>query len=191
MEPGGQILSAKWRLLRGYRVRAGADGLSEGFGATISNVADTFFFFFSSRRRHTRSLCDWSSDVCSSDLPLRGSGSCEIGGARTGAGWPRLHTDRLQERQWRDAHRAVEHPRSGPRLVGGKYAGLVCRLERTRRLSRTDPFLPRARSAGLRVVTASGPGRNRKRSIWSPLRTINEEVGRFSRGCARLPTNLF
>src|SRR5215211_8496815 len=30
-----------------------------------------FFFFFSSRRRHTRSLCDWSSDVCSSDLELR------------------------------------------------------------------------------------------------------------------------
>src|SRR5436190_11979258 len=29
-----------------------------------------YFFFFSSRRRHTRSLCDWSSDVCSSDLPI-------------------------------------------------------------------------------------------------------------------------
>src|SRR4029077_11892490 len=28
------------------------------------------FFFFSSRRRHTRFKCDWSSDVCSSDLPL-------------------------------------------------------------------------------------------------------------------------
>src|SRR5438874_13478179 len=27
-------------------------------------------FFFSSRRRHTRSLRDWSSDVCSSDLQL-------------------------------------------------------------------------------------------------------------------------
>src|SRR5436853_2114749 len=26
------------------------------------------FFFFSSRRRHTRCLSDWSSDVCSSDL---------------------------------------------------------------------------------------------------------------------------
>src|SRR5260370_6000303 len=26
------------------------------------------FFFFSSRRRHTRFKCDWSSDVCSSDL---------------------------------------------------------------------------------------------------------------------------
>src|SRR5882762_1480164 len=38
-----------------------------------------FFFFFSSRRRHTRFKCDWSSDVCSSDLcparfrPGRGS----------------------------------------------------------------------------------------------------------------------
>src|SRR5207237_1548705 len=27
-------------------------------------------FFFSSRRRHTRFKCDWSSDVCSSDLML-------------------------------------------------------------------------------------------------------------------------
>src|SRR5262245_65305450 len=26
------------------------------------------FFFFSRRRRHTRCLSDWSSDVCSSDL---------------------------------------------------------------------------------------------------------------------------
>src|SRR6266568_2629253 len=30
-----------------------------------------FFFFFSSRRRHTRWNCDWSSDVCSSDLRPR------------------------------------------------------------------------------------------------------------------------
>src|SRR5258705_818039 len=28
------------------------------------------FFFFSSRRRHTRCLSDWSSDVCSSDLVI-------------------------------------------------------------------------------------------------------------------------
>src|SRR2546430_3459661 len=27
-------------------------------------------FFFSSRRRHTRFDCDWSSDVCSSNLPM-------------------------------------------------------------------------------------------------------------------------
>src|SRR5882762_8485775 len=32
-----------------------------------------FFFFFSSRRRHTIFKCDWSSDVCSSDLQRIGA----------------------------------------------------------------------------------------------------------------------
>ena len=32
-------------------------------------------FFFSSRRRHTRYWRDWSSDVCSSDLPRERPGS--------------------------------------------------------------------------------------------------------------------
>src|SRR3712207_7498202 len=32
-------------------------------------VRDGISFFFSSRRRHTRYWRDWSSDVCSSDLP--------------------------------------------------------------------------------------------------------------------------
>src|SRR2546430_3175650 len=31
-----------------------------------------YIFFFSSRRRHTRFDCDWSSDVCSSDLSASG-----------------------------------------------------------------------------------------------------------------------
>src|SRR6266481_8448274 len=39
-----------------------------------------FFFFFSSRRRHTRWNCDWSSDVCSSDL---GPGEQTGGGSGT------------------------------------------------------------------------------------------------------------
>src|SRR6266496_6475869 len=34
-------------------------------------VSVSVVFFFSSRRRHTRSLRDWSSDVCSSDLAMR------------------------------------------------------------------------------------------------------------------------
>src|SRR6266478_7116843 len=34
----------------------------------LSNSRIWCFFFFSSRRRHTRFDCDWSSDVCSSDL---------------------------------------------------------------------------------------------------------------------------
>src|SRR5438132_2716241 len=36
--------------------------------STSFMVIVRIYFFFSSRRRHTRSLCDWSSDVCSSDL---------------------------------------------------------------------------------------------------------------------------
>src|SRR2546430_6333470 len=40
------------------------------------------FFFFSSRRRHTRFDCDWSSDVCSSDLS-RSSASARARGTRT------------------------------------------------------------------------------------------------------------
>src|SRR5258707_3604240 len=37
--------------------------------ATATLVMCRSFFFFSSRRRHTRYWRDWSSDVCSSDLP--------------------------------------------------------------------------------------------------------------------------
>src|SRR6266478_8835751 len=41
------------------------------------------FFFFSSRRRHTRFDCDWSSDVCSSDLQLELEiEDIELGGVR-------------------------------------------------------------------------------------------------------------
>src|SRR2546430_9148207 len=35
-------------------------------------IVYSFCFFFSSRRRHTRFDCDWSSDVCSSDLAAYG-----------------------------------------------------------------------------------------------------------------------
>src|SRR5258705_10314873 len=51
------------------------------------------FFFFSSRRRHTRCLSDWSSDVCSSDLVVECSrdrgpwlGVCPDQGFFLGAG---------------------------------------------------------------------------------------------------------
>src|SRR5688572_6470847 len=54
------------------------------------------FFFFSSRRRHTRFDCDWSSDVCSSDLTVK-----------TGVRWktsfaadaPRIYGDATQIHQ--------------------------------------------------------------------------------------------
>src|SRR5215471_6322937 len=56
-----------------------------------------FNFFFSSRRRHTRSLRDWSSDVCSSDLQERQ----KIGWLGSGSG------HRIPWRPWRSEERRV------------------------------------------------------------------------------------
>src|SRR5476649_2715079 len=42
-------------------------------------------FFFSSRRRHTRSLGDWSSDVCSSDLKAFADEDGRVRAAAAGA----------------------------------------------------------------------------------------------------------
>src|SRR4051812_49498006 len=47
----------------------------------------SFVFFFSSRRRHTRLTCDWSSDVCSSDLAWAdGDGGPDDDGGGEGLG---------------------------------------------------------------------------------------------------------
>src|SRR2546430_673567 len=56
------------------------------------------FFFFSSRRRHTRFDCDWSSDVCSSDLGVHG-------GNRRAA--RERHAERLGDR--RHGRRGAHH----------------------------------------------------------------------------------
>src|SRR5258706_10925231 len=55
-----------WR----YRHRKGMAALYQPEGEILDGsvtVVQTFGFFFSSRRRHTRLVSDWSSDVCSSD----------------------------------------------------------------------------------------------------------------------------
>src|SRR5256885_7286686 len=41
-----------------------------GVYVVLESFVTRGFFFFSSRRRHTRLQGDWSSDVCSSDLPI-------------------------------------------------------------------------------------------------------------------------
>src|SRR2546429_332821 len=45
--------------------------MESGSGMCLRRLLYCCFFFFSSRRRHTRCSRDWSSDVCSSDLPQR------------------------------------------------------------------------------------------------------------------------
>src|SRR5262245_64242280 len=49
------------------RAKIGDNFLVTG-DARLIRVGYDYVFFFSSRRRHTRCLSDWSSDVCSSDL---------------------------------------------------------------------------------------------------------------------------
>src|SRR5256886_6669953 len=92
----------------------------DGCRAMIRGVAVRllFFFFFSSRRRHTRFDCDWSSDVCSSDLfreaangGWRGSSEYKdvVAGARYLQGLP--YVDRKRIGIW-----------------GGSYGGLLTAL---------------------------------------------------------------
>src|SRR6266571_9501215 len=51
-------------------------------------------FFFSSRRRHTRLTCDWSSDVCSSDLGPRHVDAVALGEADET--WPQIIEDAVR-----------------------------------------------------------------------------------------------
>src|SRR3989454_80062 len=55
------------------------------------------FFFFSSRRRHTRLQGDWSSDVCSSDLP-----------PALAPGWVNIGRVQVQEGNLAAAHEVLE-----------------------------------------------------------------------------------
>src|SRR5437763_8846612 len=52
-----------------------APDLVRTLGHGLVVVADCSLFVFSSRRRHTRYIGDWSSDVCSSDLVCSNSRS--------------------------------------------------------------------------------------------------------------------
>src|SRR2546430_13361672 len=49
---------------------SGVSGLALVSFTVLASLSVDVVFFFSSRRRHTRFDCDWSSDVCSSDLDL-------------------------------------------------------------------------------------------------------------------------
>src|SRR5579862_3839682 len=91
-----------------------------------------FFFFFSSRRRHTRWNCDWSSDVCSSDLggrPRRAAlrrsrgGGATVAGGR-GAGQRSSHrrgrAGRARLRRRRERRRRGARAGRGRRLLPGR-----------------------------------------------------------------------
>src|SRR5260370_27872405 len=72
------------------------------------------FFFFSSRRRHTRFKCDWSSDVCSSDLDRQRGGQMTLHARLGDAGQP-AHPIREQAGGPEHAPPGLEAEPPGPR----------------------------------------------------------------------------
>src|SRR5688500_20246066 len=58
------------------------------------------YFFFSSRRRHTRLQGDWSSDVCSSDLPTRARCPCYESIVRITFNTPGLEASSIASTPW-------------------------------------------------------------------------------------------
>src|SRR5690606_18012086 len=88
--------------------------------------------FFSSRRRHTRFSRDWSSDVCSSDLPvtalayavLQGVGSALHSGALEAWYVDELH--RLEPEAPLQSHLAlVDVAQASGMLIGSAVGGLL------------------------------------------------------------------
>src|SRR5262249_59046824 len=86
-------------------------------------------FFFSSRRRHTRLVSDWSSDVCSSDLGRVGKEEVpgvargdEFSGPRATPGTSSFPTrpsiERIDRIHWEGRHLLMNLLRSEERRVG-------------------------------------------------------------------------
>src|SRR2546430_3241575 len=134
-------------------------------------------FFFSSRRRHTRFDCDWSSDVCSSDLG-RPAGQRPVDRAWRGRRdrrelRPADHRDRRTRRRARlgthdrtrpaDRLLAADRPRSAVGTGEGRAPPVVrARRRRTRRPGppAAHPQLHRRRGTGTRP--GADPRRHRR-----------------------------
>src|SRR5260221_2068111 len=98
------------------RPEPATDGVVHAPSLHVLDLLLYTFFFFSSRRRHTRSLCDWSSDVCSSDLrhAAHGAGLVAGYGASCRPTWPA--TKPAPCAAWRPARRRADRASSRPWL---------------------------------------------------------------------------
>src|SRR6266853_877862 len=152
-----------------------------------------FFFFFSSRRRHTRFDCDWSSDVCSSDLGARPDRATRAGGPRSGDGRARAHSaerrprarahdSHVRRRRRRDPplgrrrHRLGLRPRRGGRGVVGEGPSAAGGDRRPARGARVVTLVALAQlgrgvvAVDEPVVHADDEGLLRGRSVFETLR---------------------
>src|SRR4051812_49823097 len=92
-----------------------------------------FVFFFSSRRRHTRLTCDWSSDVCSSDLSPAPAQSAGVSHAATAA--------RAMGSDWIDLGPLDDLPEGRPALRPAGGGDVAVPLAVVRRGVRVDVFI--------------------------------------------------
>src|SRR5690606_41197878 len=99
------------------------------------------YFFFSSRRRHTRFSRDWSSDVCSSDLP-------EQGQRRRADPLPRLRRGRRSD--------------GGPRCGGRAGQGTA---QRPRRRRAARPLRSEERRVGKECRSRWSPEQRKKGKV--------------------------
>src|SRR5438309_535552 len=121
-------------------------------------------FFFSSRRRHTRWNCDWSSDVCSSDLPaLVGAAVQLCGDGRAGSG---------AGPDDRDTHREPRAARSAQALAARRCL---------RRVGRTAGEGGRGKSGAVRGHDESGSAAD----VRGRGARAGDSPVRFCRGAAR------
>src|SRR2546430_2902720 len=111
-------------------------------------LLDIISFFFSSRRRHTRFDCDWSSDVCSSDLVERLPGA-RLGGALRLAP-AAVHTGPTSRPADRDHVPAADRvsPPAGRRIGAQRRAGHGEAAARPRAPPGRDPAPPPRAPAG-------------------------------------------
>src|ERR1035441_2664259 len=84
----------------------------------------SLFIFFSSRRRHTRCLSDWSSDVCSSDLR-----SCERRTQRIPRAW-------MAFRRWQMGPGAAVPPFSALCVTRGALQSYASKSAKSARVER-------------------------------------------------------
>src|SRR6267143_1086645 len=103
------------------------------------------FFFFSSRRRHTRWNCDWSSDVCSSDLHRGPSPTFDRTNSTAD---PELVYARLASRTDREGSRA--------RVITRLRAASSPTLEKDTMADVTSPGITRDRPSRIVAFTIEG-----------------------------------
>src|SRR5260370_11328017 len=131
-------------------------------------------FFFSSRRRHTRFKCDWSSDVCSSDLYLRSDWTQIVRAIRSHGMYCAIQTGGRNLTPKRLAA-AVE---AGLQGVGVSLDGMEALHDRVRGVpgsfARALDTLRRAKAAGLRTSANTQIGSETMAHLPELMETIIE-----------------